>query len=151
MKMVLLPALILSLCCVGGILCVQPDDMQMNSDQLDFIEYLYFIINFIINLFPENVVEDENHEEVMLIAGGITHGYNWLSSVEIFDPSNPSLTCTLPDMNVTRYFHAAAGLTVCGDHDDGSQSCETWDGGGGQWTVSHQLHQKRKYLVRGKS
>ena len=91
--------------------------------------------------------DQQDDGEVMLITGG--DHYESLSSVEIFDPSNPSLNCTVPDMNVTRYFHAAAGMTICGDHDDGSQSCETLDGG--QWTETHQLHQKRKYHVMWQS
>ena len=52
--------------------------------------------------------------DVMLITGGSS---SFQSSVEIFDPSNPSLTCSLPDMTVTRYEHAAAGMTVCGGYD----------------------------------
>ena len=94
-----------------------------------------------INLFPD--VDDDNRGgDVMLITGG-SDGNNRLSSVEIFDPNNPSLTCSLPDMTVTREHHAAVGMTVCGgnNYKDGSQSCETLDGQ--QWTVTHQLEQKR--------
>ena len=64
-----------------------------------------------------------------------------LSSVEIFDPRNPSLKCTLPDMTVKRNYHASVGTTVCGDDGDGRQSCESLDGQG--WTVSHTLKQYR--------
>ena len=84
----------------------------------------------------------------MLITGGRTLKTGTsertdLSSVEIFDPSNPSLTCTLPNMNATRFYHSAVGMTVCGDDEygDGSQTCETLDGQ--QWTFSHQLQQER--------
>ena len=87
--------------------------------------------------------------DVMLITGG--HDESTLSSVEIFDPNNPSLTCTLPNMTVTRDFHAAVAMTVCGgDHyGDVSQSCETLDGQ--QWTVSQQLQQKRENHVMWQS
>ena len=87
---------------------------------------------------------------VLLIIGG-KDGDNILSSVEIFDPSNQSLTCTLPNMTVARNGHAAVGLTVCGgwDGNDGLQTCETLVGQ--QWTESHRLQQKRQDHVMWQS
>ena len=82
--------------------------------------------------------DQQDDGEVMLITGKY--------SVEIFDPSNPSLTCSLPDMTVSRIEHAAAGITVCGGDDyfgNVGQSCETLDGR--QWTVTHKLQQKREH------
>ena len=84
----------------------------------------------------------------MLITGGKilktgTYERTDLSSVEIFDPRNPSLTCSLPDMTVSRNYHASVGITVCGDCfdcDDGHKTCEKLDGR--RWTVSHQLQKK---------
>ena len=82
----------------------------------------------------------------MLITGGVDESR--LSSVEIFDPSNPSLTCTLPDMTVARYEHAAVGHTVCGGG-AGLLTCETLNVR--QWTVSHSLQQKRAHHVMWQS
>ena len=76
----------------------------------------------------------------MLITGG--YDGDSLSSVEIFNPSNPSFSCQLPNMTVARWYHAAVGRTVCGSwRDDGGQTCETLDNG--QWQVSHNLQQWR--------
>ena len=88
--------------------------------------------------------------DVMLITGGYD-GSHRLSSVEIFEPDNLSLTCTLPDMTVARYYHAAVAMTVCGgDHyGDVSQSCETFDGK--QWRVTYQLQQNRENHVMWQS
>ena len=75
----------------------------------------------------------------MLITGG--YDGDSLSSVEIFNPSNPSFSCQLPNMTVTRSQHTAVGRTVCGGYRDGEQTCETLDNG--QWQVSHRLQQRR--------
>ena len=83
-------------------------------------------------------VSSTSSNDVMLITGG--KDGSSLSSVEIFDPSNPSVTCPLPDMTSTRYDHAGVGMTMCGadiDGGDGFQSCEMFDGQ--QWTESHSL------------
>ena len=76
----------------------------------------------------------------MLITGGWDEDIKW-SSAEIFDPSNPSLTCNLPNMTVARSYHAAVGRTVCGGGGDGLQTCETLDNR--QWKVSHILQEER--------
>ena len=73
----------------------------------------------------------------MLITGGWGDGR--LSSVEIFDPDNPSLSCQLPNMTVGRNSHAAVGRTVCGGYEEGLKTCETLENG--QWQVSHGLDQ----------
>ena len=74
----------------------------------------------------------------------ITGGYDGdsLSSVEIFNPSNPSFSCQLPNMTVARTQHAAVGRTVCGSSGSrNAQTCETLEIG--QWQVSHKLKQLR--------
>ena len=97
-------------------------------------------------LFLGDQPDDGN---VILITGGLDgKALEALSSVEVFDPSNPSLNCTLPSLSVERFHHAASGLTVCGHFWD-EQSCETLDEH--QWTVSHQLEQKRKSHVMWQS
>ena len=77
----------------------------------------------------------------MLITGGYDED-DRLSSVEIFDPSNPSFSCQLSNMTVARAGHAAVGTTVCGGWGyDSIQTCETLNDG--QWQVSHSLQEKR--------
>ena len=85
------------------------------------------------------MVSSTSSSDVMLITGGDSRS-NRLSSVEIFDPSNPSLTCTLPDMTVARHEHAGVGMTMCGGAKGGRQSCEMFDGQ--QWVRSHSLLQE---------
>ena len=58
----------------------------------------------------------------MLITGGWGDGR--LSSVEIFDPNNLSLSCQLPNMTVGRNSHAAVGRTVCGGYEEGLKTCD---------------------------
>ena len=97
-----------------------------------------------INLFPDNIAADDEDREgdVLLITGGYDGGR--LSNVEMFDPSNPSLVCNLPDMTVARYDHASVGGLVCGGW-GGLDSCEELSGA--KWRVSHSLQQKRIYHV----
>ena len=53
-------------------------------------------------------------------------------------------------MNVSRYYHATVGMTVCGGfRGEGSLSCETLDGQ--KWTESHQLQQGRRGHVMWQS
>ena len=77
----------------------------------------------------------------MLITGGAGTGNEWLSSVEVFDPRNPSWSCSLPDMTKPRICHAAAGMTVCGCSSYYTPSCEKLDGK--KWTVTHTLNPRR--------
>ena len=87
---------------------------------------------------------------VLLITGGYKRVP--LSSVEIFDPNNVSLSCSLPNMTVDRYYPASVGLVVCGGKninpdggwgDDAGTTCETLDTDTGLWNISHTLKEKR--------
>ena len=77
---------------------------------------------------------------VMLITGGKDDGGDMVSSVEIYDPSNPSFSCKLQNMPDANSGHAAVGRTVCGGWGD-LRTCVTLDNG--QWQESHRLQQRR--------
>ena len=81
---------------------------------------------------------------VMVMIGGIDKkgpgDYNILFTVEVFDPTNPSLSCKLPETKKIAY-HGSLGLTVCGGiwHE---KSCQTFDLNW-KWKHSHKLNHKR--------
>ena len=83
---------------------------------------------------------------VLLITGGLNYGAGSLRSVEIFDPSNDSLSCSLPSMVRRRNGPASVGMTVCGGYDDRARkTCETLHMRTGQWRLSHTLKEERVY------
>ena len=102
-----------------------------------------------------HIISLEPHTNVLYLVMLITGGWNddnrlaRLSTVEMFDPSNPSFSCQLPNMTVARQDHAAVGRTVCGGRGNGEHTCETLDNG--QWQVSHNLQQGRQGHVMWQS
>ena len=80
-----------------------------------------------------------------MISGGLTEGNAASSSVEIYDPSAPSVTrsCQIsPNMPTRRSETVAHGSLVCGGYDGGYlRDCiELRDGA---WQTAHTLNQKR--------
>ena len=66
--------------------------------------------------------------------------------MEIFDPSNTSLSCALENMNYWRWLHGSTGETVCGGYGATATSawlCETFDINSGQWKQSHKMKKMR--------
>ena len=86
-----------------------------------------------------------------MISGGLTEGNEFSgdlrsSSVEIYDPSAPSVTrsCQItPNMPTTRSSIVAHGSLVCGDWNGHPRDCiELRDGA---WQTAHTLNQDRKW------
>ena len=63
-------------------------------------------------------------------------------SVEVLHPDG-SPWCVLPDLKVETYGHSQSGLTACGGQKS-QRLCYTLSGNG-QWVVSHNLNERRKY------
>ena len=79
--------------------------------------------------------------EVLIIAGGRLDNAQYSQYAEVFDPSNPSNTCTLPSMSVGRLQPGFSDRTVCAGWYQTPPSCETFDDG--EWKISHNLTQER--------
>ena len=126
-----------------------------SSVEWAFYENSYTRIQGFVDVYIDLSPGYETDVDVMLIMGGKTGigrgRYNVLSSVEIFDPSDPSLNCILPNMTKVRDQHVAVGFTVCGDKRYSGKKCETLDGQTGQWTESHKLQQNRNDHVMWQS
>jgi len=82
--------------------------------------------------------------QVIMISGGLTEGSVGLSSVEIYDPSAPSVnrSCQItPNMPTSRSQTVAHGSLVCGGWNGHPRDCiELRDGA---WQTAHTLNQKR--------
>ena len=78
-----------------------------------------------INMAPD---DDGKDEDVLLITGGWNNGEE-LSSVEIFDPSNSSLACTLPNITLPEeYDHMVVGLIMWQSLRKGMMRMGVWNG-----------------------
>ena len=79
-----------------------------------------------------------------MISGGLTEGSVGLSSVEIYDPSAPSVnrSCQItPNMPTSRSQTVAHGSLVCGGWNGHPRDCiELRDGA---WQTAHTLNQNR--------
>ena len=82
---------------------------------------------------------------VMVMIGGVDQkgpgDGEYLSMVEVFDPTNPSLSCKLPEIKSIAS-HGSLGLTVCGGVSN-RKSCQTFDLNSGEWKHSHNLKHDR--------
>ena len=74
---------------------------------------------------------------VILIAGGYSDDYGYLSSVELYNPKT-SFSCYLPSLPAWRVAPVSSGLLVCGGYEP---DCVEFSGGA--WSTADQLNDDR--------
>ena len=77
---------------------------------------------------------------MILIAGGYSLDYGYISSVELYNPKT-SFSCYLPSLPASRFAPVSSGLLVCG----GSNTDDCVEFSGGAWSTAFQLNDIRLY------